>query len=78
MVGDAGIEPATPPVCTGVGDRKVAEEIRAKRESDLIEQAVHGRRATATFAESALSYTATYWEREKLLPSALIWICLRA
>ena len=56
MVGDAGIEPATPPVCTGVGDRKVAEEIRAKRESDLIEQAVHGRRATATFAESALSY----------------------
>ena len=41
---------------TGVGDRKVAEEIRAKRESALLEEAVYGRRATATFAEAALSY----------------------
>lgn len=41
---------------SGVGDRKIAEEIRAKREAELIEQAVYGRRATATFAESALSY----------------------
>jgi integrase len=41
---------------TGVGDKKIAEEIRAKRESEILEQALYGRRATATFAEAALSY----------------------
>jgi hypothetical protein len=41
---------------TGVGDKKLAEEIRAKRESEILEQAIYGRRATATFAEAALSY----------------------
>ena len=29
-------------------------------------------------AEMTLGYTPTHWEREKLLPSALIWIRLRA
>jgi integrase len=39
----------------GTGDRSVAEEIRAKREAELFQEAVYGRRATATFAEAALS-----------------------
>lgn len=41
---------------TGTSDRRVAEEIRAKREAELLTQSVYGRRATATFAEAALSY----------------------
>jgi hypothetical protein len=41
---------------TGTSDRRVAEEIRAKREAEILEQSIHGRRATATWAEAALSY----------------------
>jgi integrase len=41
---------------TGTDKRKVAEEIRAKREAEILAQSVYGRRATATFAEAALSY----------------------
>jgi integrase len=41
---------------TGTVDRKRAEEIRAKREAELLDEYVFGRRATATFAEAALSY----------------------
>src|SRR5262245_61720116 len=41
---------------TGVSDRRVAEEVRAKREAELLEQSIHGRRATATFAAAAVSY----------------------
>jgi integrase len=41
---------------TGTSDRKVAEEIRAKREAQILAQSVYGRRATATFASAALSY----------------------
>jgi integrase len=41
---------------TGTGDRRVAEEIRAKREAEILAQSVYGRRATATFASAALSY----------------------
>lgn len=41
---------------TGTDDKRVAEEIRAKREAELIAQSVYGRRAVATFAEAALSY----------------------
>lgn len=41
---------------TGVANKKIAEEIRAKRESEIITQSVHGRAATATFAQAALSY----------------------
>jgi integrase len=38
------------------GDRSLAEEIRAKREAEIFQEAVYGRRVTATFAEAALSY----------------------
>jgi integrase len=41
---------------TGTSDRRVAEEIRAKREAEILAQSVYGRRATATFASAALSY----------------------
>jgi len=41
---------------TGTSDKRIAEEIRAKREAELLAQSVYGRRATATFAEAALSY----------------------
>jgi hypothetical protein len=41
---------------TSVGDRKVAEEIRAKREAEILAQSIYGRGATATFAEATVSY----------------------
>ena len=41
---------------TGTDNRRVAEEIRANRESEILAQSVYGRRATCTFAEAALSY----------------------
>jgi integrase len=41
---------------TGTDDKKIAEEIRAKREAEILAQSIYGRRATATFAEAALSY----------------------
>jgi integrase len=41
---------------TGVSDRKKAEEIRAKRESEILDETVYGRRATATFAHAAEEY----------------------
>ncbi len=41
---------------TGTDDKKIAEEIRAKREAELLNESVYGRRATATFAQAALSY----------------------
>jgi integrase len=41
---------------TGTDDKKIAEEIRAKREAEILAESVYGRRATATFASAALSY----------------------
>lgn len=41
---------------TGTSDRRVAEEIRAKREAEVLAESIYGRRATATFAAAALSY----------------------
>jgi hypothetical protein len=41
---------------TGTSKRRIAEEIRAKRESELLAQSIYGRRGTCTFAEAALSY----------------------
>ena len=41
---------------TETSDRRLAEEIRARREGQLFEEAVYGRRATCTFATAALSY----------------------
>ena len=41
---------------TGTSTERVAEEIRAKREAEILAESVYGRRATATFAAAALSY----------------------
>src|SRR5215831_17281113 len=41
---------------TGTADKKVAEEVRAMREAKILEQSIHGRVATVSFAEAALSY----------------------
>jgi integrase len=41
---------------TGVSDRRAADEIKAKREAEILAQSVYGRRATATFASAAVSY----------------------
>jgi hypothetical protein len=40
----------------GTDNKKTAEEIRAKREAEILAEAEYGRRATATFAQAALSY----------------------
>ena len=44
---------------TGVVSRRDAEEIRAKREAEILTQSIHGRSATATFAEACASYLET-------------------
>ena len=41
---------------TGTRIRKAAEEIKTKREAELLEQSIHGRRVTVTFSQAALSY----------------------
>jgi integrase len=41
---------------TGTGNRKFAEEIRAKREAEILAEFVYGRRATVTFAQASVSY----------------------
>jgi integrase len=41
---------------TGTSNERVAEEIRAKREAEILAESIYGRRATATFAQAALSY----------------------
>lgn len=41
---------------TGVSEKRAAEEIRAKREAEILAESVYGRRATVTFASAAVSY----------------------
>ncbi len=53
---------------TGTGDRRFAEEIRAKREAEILAQSVYGRRATVTFAEAAVSYLENGGSRRFLEP----------
>jgi hypothetical protein len=53
---------------TGTRDRRTAEEIRAKREAEVLTQSIYGRRATATFAEAALSYLEAGGNRRFLEP----------
>jgi integrase len=53
---------------TGVSDRRVAEEIRAKREAEILAQSIYGRQATATFAEAAASYLENGGDKRFLAP----------
>ena len=53
---------------TGVSDKRIAQEIRAKRESEILTESVYGRRATATFAQAALSYLEAGGNKRFLAP----------
>ena len=44
---------------TGVIDRRDAEEIRIKREAEILVHAIHGRPAATSFAEAVVSYLET-------------------
>lgn len=41
---------------TGTHDEDAAEQIRIKRESDLLEESIHGKRSTTTFLAAAVKY----------------------
>jgi integrase len=53
---------------TGTDDKRGAEEIRAKREAEILAESIYGRRATATFASAALSYLESGGSRRFLEP----------
>lgn len=44
---------------TGTDNKKVAEDIRIKREAEILNQSVFGKQATVTFLEGAVSYMAS-------------------
>jgi integrase len=53
---------------TGVAEKAVAETIRARREWELVQSSVFGRKATATFLEAAVSYMEAGGETRFLRP----------
>lgn len=53
---------------TGVAQREAAEAIRAKREWEITQGSVFGRRATATFLEATVSYMESGGEKRFLKP----------
>jgi integrase len=53
---------------TGTDKRTKAEEIRARREAELLEETVHGRRAVATFGSAAESYLRQGGEARYMAP----------
>jgi integrase len=53
---------------SGTSDKRIAEEIRAKREAQILAESVYGRRATTTFAEAALSYLEAGGDKRFLEP----------
>jgi integrase len=52
----------------GTSSRAKAEEIRTRREAALLDQSIHGRRASVTFASAALSYMEQGGESRYLTP----------
>jgi integrase len=53
---------------TGTSNRTAAEEIRAKREAEILKASIYGRIATVSFAEAALSYLEQGGSRKFLEP----------
>lgn len=55
---------------TGIdtGNTKAANEYKAKREAELLEESIHGKRAVATFSQAALSYIEAGGETKFLEP----------
>jgi len=55
---------------TGIslGNKKIAEEYRSRREAELLEESIHGKRAVATFSQASLSYIEAGGETRFLEP----------
>ena len=53
---------------TGTSDRDAAEEIRIKREAELLKRSVHGARSVATFLDVAVAYMKAGGERRYISP----------
>jgi integrase len=53
---------------TGTPDRRVAEEIRAKREAEIHTELIYGKQATVTFAHAVQSYLENAGSRRFLAP----------
>lgn len=53
---------------TGLSDKRQAEEVRIKREGEVLTQSIHGDPAVRTFADAALSYMASGGERQHVDP----------
>jgi integrase len=53
---------------TGTSEKRAAEEIRAKREAEILTESIHGKVATTTFAHAALSYLEEVGVRRFILP----------
>lgn len=53
---------------TGCSDRRAAEDVRIKREGEVLTQSIHGDPAVRTFADAALSYMAAGGERQHIDP----------
>lgn len=51
---------------TGTHDKKAAEAIRIKREARLLDDSIHGKKASVTFAEAAASYLTSGGSRRHL------------
>lgn len=51
---------------TGTDDKAAAEALRIRREAEILDRAVHGRRATVTFAQAAVTYVESGGERRFL------------
>lgn len=54
---------------TGTNDQTAAEEIRAKREAELLAESIWGRAATSTFAHAAVSYMEKGGDKRFLQPA---------
>lgn len=53
---------------TGLSDRKKAEELRIRRENQVLNQSIHGDPAVRTFAEAAVSYQEVGGDGQHLAP----------
>lgn len=53
---------------TGLGDKGKAEEVRIKRESEILTQSIHGDSAVRKFADAALSYMTAGGDGSRLDP----------
>jgi integrase len=53
---------------TGVSDKKAAEEVRIKREGEVLTQSIHGDPAVRTFAAAVTSYVALGGDNSRLKP----------